>query len=147
MWIDALPAVNATLNATAGVLLSSGYLCIRAKKVAAHRACMVAAFLTSVVFLASYLTYHIHRAYVTGEGPTKFLGPGWVKPVYLTMLVSHTILALAVVPLVLITMHRAWRQRFDRHVRIARWTLPIWIYVSVTGVVIYGTLYHLYPQG
>jgi len=133
-----LPAVNAALNATSAVLLTIGYLCIRARKVTAHKACMASAFVTSILFLISYLTYHYH------VGSRPFAGHGPVRPVYFTILISHTILAVTVVPLALVTVSRALRGRFDRHVRIARWTLPIWLYVSVTGVIVYLMLYQLY---
>lgn len=135
-----LPALNATLNGTSALLLASGYLCIRRKKVAAHRACMVSALVTSTLFLISYLTYH----YQVGSVP--FRGQGWIRPVYFTILGSHTILAATIVPLALVTLFRALRGRFDRHVRIARWTLPLWLYVSVTGVIVYLLLYQLYPS-
>jgi uncharacterized membrane protein YozB (DUF420 family) len=117
----------------------TGYLLIRRRRVSAHRACMLAAFVASAVFLASYLTLRYYA------GMTRFTGQGWIRPVYFTILVSHTILAAAIVPLALVTLSRALRARFDRHVRIARWTLPLWLYVSVTGVLVYVILYRLYP--
>jgi len=132
-----LPAVNATLNATSAVLLFNGYRLIRKKRITAHKRSMIAACCTSVLFLISYLTYH------SLHGSTPFTGEGWVRPLYFSILISHTILATAIVPLVLITLTRALRERFDAHGRIARWTLPLWFYVSVTGVVIYFMLYHL----
>ena len=131
-----LPAVNATLNATSAVLLFNGYRLIRKKRMTAHKRSMIAACCTSALFLISYLTYHYFH------GSTPFPGQGWVRPVYFGILISHTILATAIVPLVLITLIRALKERFDAHGRIARWTLPIWFYVSVTGVVIYFMLYH-----
>jgi uncharacterized membrane protein YozB (DUF420 family) len=134
-----LPAVNATLNATSAVLLASGYRFIRRRRITAHKSCMLAACGTSVLFLLSYLTYH----YYVGSMP--FRGQGWVRPLYFTILISHTVLAVVIVPLVLITVLRAWKSDFRKHVRIARWTLPIWFYVSVTGVVIYVMLYQLFP--
>jgi uncharacterized membrane protein YozB (DUF420 family) len=134
-----LPAVNATLNATSAILLASGYRFIRRRQIAAHKRCMLAACATSTLFLLSYLTYH----YYVGSMP--FRGQGWVRPVYFTILISHTMLAAVIVPLVLVTLFRAWKADFSRHVRIARWTLPIWFYVSVTGVVIYVVLYQLFP--
>jgi uncharacterized membrane protein YozB (DUF420 family) len=133
--ISDLPTVNATLNATSAILLMIGYACIRRRKVAAHRVCMISACVTSTLFLISYLTYHYHH------GSTPFPGQGWIRTVYFTILVSHTILAAAVVPLVLVTLSRALRERFDKHRRIARWTLPVWLYVSVTGVIVYWMLY------
>jgi len=135
MTVSDLPALNASLNATSAVLLCSGYVCIRLRRIAAHRACMLLALLSSAVFLASYLTYHAH------VGSVPYRGSGWTRPLYFTILISHTILAASVVPLALVTVARAARRRFDRHVAIARWTLPIWIYVSLTGVVIYCMLY------
>ena len=138
MELSDLPAVNATLNATSAVLLATGYAFIRKKQVNAHRVCMVSAFVVSMLFLVSYIVYHLHA------GRTKFTEDGWVRPVYFTILLTHTVLAIAIVPLVLMTLYRAMRGQFDRHVRIARWTLPIWFYVSVTGVIIYFMLYHWY---
>ena len=134
-----LPVVNATLNATSAVLLASGYGFIRRHQITAHKRCMLAACVTSTLFLLSYLTYH----YYVGSMP--FRGQGWVRLLYFTILISHTILAVVIVPLALITLLRAWKADFSRHVRIARWTLPIWFYVSVTGVIIYVMLYQLFP--
>jgi len=134
--ITDLPAVNATLNATSAVLLFNGYRLIRKKRITAHKRSMIAACCASVLFLISYLTYHYFH------GSTPFPGQGWIRPVYFSILISHTILATAIVPLVLITLTRALKERFDAHGRIARWTLPLWFYVSVTGVVIYFMLYH-----
>ena len=132
------PALNAILNGTSAVLLAAGYRFIRRKQVQAHRMCMGAAVITSTLFLASYLYYHAH------VGSVHFQGTGWSRPVYFTILVSHTSLAVSLLVLVPITLARALRERFDRHRAIARWTLPIWMYVSVTGVVIYLMLYHLF---
>ena len=132
-----LPHVNATLNGTGAILLVAGYVFIRRRNVAAHRACMVAAFTLSILFLISYLTYHYQ------VGSVKFQGTGAVRTFYLTVLASHSLLAAIVPFLAVITLWRAWRQRFEDHVRIARWTLPIWLYVSVTGVAVYWMLYHL----
>ncbi len=131
-----LPAINASLNATATVLLSSGYVFIRRRRIAAHRACMIAAFAASSLFLITYL---IHHARV---GSVPFHGAAWLRPVYFGLLVPHIVLAALVVPLALTTIHRAWRGRFDRHRRLARVTLPIWLYVSVSGVLVYVLLYH-----
>jgi len=141
MDVTRLPTLNALLNATSAVLLIAGYLCIRRRKVTGHKVCMLSAFVTSTIFLTSYL---ILRYYA---GMTRFPGQGWIRPVYFTILTSHTILAAGIVPLVLITLSRALRGRFDRHARIARWTLPLWLYVSVTGVLVYWILYRLYPHG
>ena len=126
LHIEDLPALNAVLNGTSAVLLLCGYLCIRRKKITAHRACMLSALGVSTLFLISYLTLRYYA------GMTRFTGEGWIRPTYFTILISHTILAAAVVPLALVTILRAIRGRFDRHVRIARWTLPLWLYVSVT---------------
>ncbi len=134
-----LPALNATLNATSAVFLALGYYFIRQKRVNAHRACMMVAVVVSVIFLVSYVTYHLQI------GSKHFPGQGLARPVYFTILFTHTVLAMAVALfLAPVTLYRALRGRFDRHKRIARWTLPIWFYVSVTGVVIYFMLYHWY---
>jgi len=130
-----LPAVNAALNTLSAIFLSLGYRNIRRKKIAAHRACMLTAFGLSTLFLISYVVYHYH------VGSKPFAGQGWIRPVYFTILTTHVFLAATILPLALITLYRAGREQFDRHRRIARWTLPIWLYVSVTGVVIYLMLY------
>jgi uncharacterized membrane protein YozB (DUF420 family) len=135
--LSALPAINATLNATSAVLLSLGYYFIRKRAITAHKRCMVGAFATSTLFLASYLIYHLPGRF----GSVHFTGSGGVRVVYFTILTSHTILAAVIVPLVLTTLSRAWKAQFEKHKRIARWTLPFWLYVSVTGVVIYWMLY------
>ena len=137
MDVTALPALNAALNASSAILLVAGFLCIRARKVAAHTVLMLAAFVVSTLFLVSYLFYHAH------VGSVRFQGSGWIRPVYFTVLVSHTILAIVIVPLVLRTLLLAARKRFAHHVAIARWTLPLWLYVSVTGVVVYWMLYRM----
>ena len=144
-FIFTLPHVNAILNSTSGVLLIWGYVLIRRRRTGAHRAAMIAAFCTSVVFLVSYVLYHTYLAYYLGRGPTKFTGEGFIRPVYLIILLTHTVLAVAVVPFILVTLLRGLRRQDERHRRIARWTLPIWLYVSVTGVVVYLFLYHFYP--
>jgi putative membrane protein len=141
-----LPVVNGSLNALSTIFLSFGYYFIRRKNVKAHRNCMISAFVTSTLFLICYLTYHIYLAYVLHRGPTKFTDPAWFRPIYLTILLTHTTLAVTIVPMILITLSRALRERFDRHKAIARWTWPLWMYVSVTGVVIYFLLYQIYPQ-
>jgi uncharacterized membrane protein YozB (DUF420 family) len=133
------PALNAALNATAGLFLLVGYVCIRRRRIAAHRTCMLCAVVCSFAFLISYLIYHWQ------VGSVKFQGQGWIRPVYFSILITHTVLAAAIVPLVIMTLTRALREQFDRHRRLARWTLPLWFYVSVTGVVIYFLLYRLYP--
>jgi len=132
-----LPALNATLNATSAVLLTIGWVLIRRGRWRQHRAFMIAAFCTSVLFLISYLTYHAHI------GSKHFTGQGTIRVVYFTILLTHTVLAALIVPLILITLSRALSARFDRHRAIARWTLPLWMYVSVTGVVVYWMLYQL----
>ncbi len=137
MTIQDLPTVNAALNATAAFLLVVGFVLIRARRIEAHRRVMLTAFACSVVFLISYLFYH-YRA-----GSTPYQGQGTLRTVYFTVLISHTILAAAVPFLASITLWCAWRGRFDRHKALARWTLPIWLYVSVTGVVIYWMLYRM----
>jgi uncharacterized membrane protein YozB (DUF420 family) len=130
------PTLNATLNGASAVLLLTGRWLISRRRIAAHGAVMLAAVTTSTLFLISYLYYHAH------VGSVHFRGQGLVRPVYFTILTSHTMLAAAIVPLVIITLTRALRARFDRHRAIARWTFPLWLYVSVTGVVIYFMLYH-----
>ena len=137
MSLSALPAWNATLNATSVCLLVAGYLCIRAKKMVPHIICMLAALGVSLVFLASYLVYHAH------VGSVRFPGTGWIRPVYFAILTSHTVLAIVIVPLVLRTLVLAGRRRLAEHVALARWTLPLWLYVSVTGVVVYWMLYRV----
>jgi len=136
-----LPTLNAALNSLSAVFLFAGYLFIRRKAIRAHRACMLSAFASSSLFLVSYLIYH----YQVGSVP--FQVRGWVRVVYFSILLTHTALATAIVPLALITLFRALREKFAAHRRIARWTLPIWLYVSVTGVVIYWMLYWLTPSG
>lgn len=139
--LSAFPALDATLNATSALLLTLGYIFIRNKRVGAHKACMISAFATSTLFLICYLWYHAHH------GVTHFAGQGAIRPVYFALLGSHTILAAVIVPLILVTLYRAWRLRFGPHKRVARWTLPLWLYVSITGVVVYWMLYHLYRSG
>jgi uncharacterized membrane protein YozB (DUF420 family) len=133
-----LPLLNASLNAASGVLLVAGYTLIRRGRVALHRAAMIGAFAVSTVFFTSYVIYHAH------VGSRPFQGRGPVRAVYFTILITHVILAAAVPPLALITLIRGLRARFDRHVAIARWTFPIWLYVSVTGVIVYLMLYRIY---
>ena len=139
-YIYALPHLNAILNATSGLLLVTGYLFIRRRKVIAHRNCLVAALVASTLFLVSYLTYHYYY------GSTRFAGQGLVRSVYFMILISHTILAAVIVPFVGVTLYRAARGQFARHMRIARWTFPMWLYVSVTGVIVYLMLYQIYPS-
>jgi uncharacterized membrane protein YozB (DUF420 family) len=133
------PALNATLNGTSAILLAAGYAAIRSGKRELHKKFMVSACLVSCAFLVSYVVYHyrIHQV-------VHFQGQGWIRPVYFTILISHTILAIAIVPLIIITLRRALLERFDKHRLIARWTLPLWFYVSFTGVIVYFLVYHLY---
>jgi len=138
-YISFLPHLNALLNSTSAVLLVTGFVLIRRQRVRAHRNCQVSAVVTSTLFLASYLTYHYYH------GASRFPGQGIVRPIYFTILISHTILAIVIVPLVLVTLYRAARGDFIGHRKIARWTLPIWLYVSVTGVIVYLMLYRIYP--
>ena len=144
--IHLLPTVNATLNALSAVFLSCGLYFIRRKRQNAHRNCMIAAFITSTLFLVCYITYHTYLARYLHRGPTVFRDPAWFRPIYLAILVSHTLLAIVIVPMAIMTLSRAFKQRFDAHKRIARWTWPLWMYVSVTGVLIYFLLYHIFPQ-
>lgn len=137
MDVHDLPALNATLNGISSVLLLAGLAFIRAKQPERHRLCMLSAFACSCLFLASYLIYHAQ------VGSVPFTGQGWIRPIYFTILITHIVLAALVPPLALITLFRAWRERFEQHKKIARWTFPIWMYVSVTGVTIYWMLYRL----
>jgi uncharacterized membrane protein YozB (DUF420 family) len=132
------PVIDATLNGASAVLLLIGRGFIKRGRMAAHRTVMIAALVSSSLFLASYLYYHAH------VGSVHFRGHGWWRPVYFSILTSHTILAAAIVPMVIITLSRALRERFDRHRAIARWTFPVWLYVSITGVVIYLMLYQIF---
>ena len=132
-----LPTLNAILNALSAILLVGGYVSIRRRKIETHKRFMLAAFSTSCLFLISYLTYHFQI------GSKPFEGQGLIRPVYFSILISHVILAAAIVPLVIMTLRRAWKGSFERHAHIARRTLPIWLYVSVTGVVVYWMLYRL----
>ncbi len=139
-YISYLPHLNASLNTISALFLIAGYRFIRAGFIRAHRNCQIAALVTSTCFLVSYLTYHYYH------GDTRFLGQGIVRPFYFTILITHVILAIVIVPLVLITVYRAARGDFIRHRKIARWTLPLWLYVSVTGVIVYLMLYRIYPS-
>ena len=135
--VSQLPSVNATLNSLSAAFLILGFFFIKSKNIKAHKACMLSAFTSSSFFLVSYLVYHYH------VGSVPYKGQGWMRTVYFAILLTHTVLAAAVVPLVLVTLRRALKQRFAAHRRIARWTFPIWLYVSVTGVVVYWMLYGL----
>lgn len=136
--LHALPRLNAILNAASAALLVTGYIFIRRHKILAHKTCMLSAFGCSTCFLASYLYFHFHA------GLVRFSGQGPIRPAYFTILISHTILAVVIVPLVLITLTFALRNRFRSHKAIARWTLPLWLYVSITGVIVYWLLFVLY---
>ncbi len=138
--VSDLPAVNAALNGVSAILLAVGFYFIRRGQRRRHRAFMLAAFGTSTLFLISYLVYH------AGAGSVSFQGQGWVRPLYFLILFTHVVLAAIIVPLALVTLVWAGRGRFSRHRRIARWTLPVWWYVSVTGVLVYLMLYHLFPS-
>ncbi|MGI8898692.1 MAG: DUF420 domain-containing protein [Pyrinomonadaceae bacterium] len=139
-YISYLPHLNAILNTTSTLFLIAGYRFIRAGLIRPHRNCQITALATSTCFLISYLTYHYYH------GDTRFLGQGIVRPFYFAILITHVILAIVIVPLVLITVYHAARGDFIRHRRIARWTLPLWLYVSVTGVIVYLMLYRIYPS-
>jgi uncharacterized membrane protein YozB (DUF420 family) len=138
MAIQDLPALNATLNALSAVLLTTGYILIRRGRRDLHKRCMLAALATSALFLLSYVIYHLNI------GSRPFPGQGAIRLVYFVILITHVILAAAILPLALMTTARGLKDQYDRHVRIARWTLPLWLYVSVTGVVIYLMLYQFY---
>ena len=141
MTLNDLPALNASLNGLCAILLSFALYFIRRKNIVAHRRCMIAAVVTSTIFLASYLTYHLGV-----HGITRFKNPPWFRPIYLTLLLTHTLCAAIILPLVIVTLARALKGRFDLHKKIARWTWPIWMYVSVTGVIVYWLLYIKFPQ-
>jgi len=146
MTILDLPAVNATLNGLSATFLVAGFVFIKRGNKMAHRNCMISAFVTSVVFLGCYLTYHGYLACVLHRGPTRFVNPAWFRPIYLTILLTHTMLAVVIVPLIITSLWRAKLERFEAHKKIARWTLPLWLYVSVTGVLVYWLLYIKFPQ-
>jgi uncharacterized membrane protein YozB (DUF420 family) len=138
MSVSDLPALNASLNGVAALFLLAGYVLIKRRQIPAHRACMLGALLVSALFLVSYVIYHANA------GSKPFPGTGPIRALYFSILITHVVLAAVILPMAIVTLSRAVRERFDLHVRIARWTLPIWLYVSVTGVVIYGMLYRLY---
>jgi uncharacterized membrane protein YozB (DUF420 family) len=140
MSLRFLPTLNAILNATSGLFIIAGFLFIRRRNIQAHRNCMVAAVSASILFLISYLIYHFN------VGATSFRGEGLARPVYFFILITHTVLATIIVPFVIITLRRAFKGQYDRHRKIARWTFPMWLYVSITGVIVYLMLYHIYPS-
>jgi uncharacterized membrane protein YozB (DUF420 family) len=141
MTIHDFPWINASLNATSAAMLAIGWVCIKAGWRKAHASAMIGALGSSTIFLGCYLYYHAH------VGATRFVDPAWFRPWYLALLISHTLLAVVIVPLIILTVLAAARERFERHRAIARWTLPLWFYVSVTGVAIYELLYQVFPQG
>ena len=142
MSISYLPTINAILNAITGILIVIGFVLIRRGRIAAHHTCMIGAVISSSLFLICYLLYHV----VFKAGVTRFVGTGWVRTLYLVILTTHTILAIIIVPFVIVTLTRALRGQFLRHRAIARWTFPMWLYVSVTGVIVYLMLYHIFPS-
>lgn len=137
MSVTDLPTLNATLNATSAILLATGWMLIRQRQIARHRACMLAAFVTSTLFLISYVIYHLN------VGSVPFRGQGLWRMLYFSILFTHVVLAIVIVPMALITLSRGLAKRYDKHRRIARWTMPLWLYVSVTGVVVYLMLYQM----
>lgn len=139
------PHLNAVLNASSGVFLLIGFYFILTKQIAGHRACMLTAATISAVFLVCYITHHALRTYYFGLGPTRFTGEGLIRPIYFTILTSHTILAAVVAPFILLTLRRGLKGEYEKHKRIARLVFPIWLYVSVTGVIVYLLLYHFFP--
>jgi uncharacterized membrane protein YozB (DUF420 family) len=139
------PHLNATLNALSSVFLLCGFYFIMTTQVKKHRLCMLTASSLSALFLVCYISYHTLRSYYFGLGPTKFTGEGIARPIYFTILTSHTVLATGVAPFVIVTLIRALKGNFEKHKRIARLVYPIWLYVSVTGVVVYWMLYQMYP--
>ena len=143
--LQIFPHINASLNALSSVFLITGFIFILRRRIAAHRACMIAASLVSALFLVGYLTHHAIRTYYFGLGPTKFTGDGIVRPIYFTILTSHTILATLVGPFVIITLRRGLKGWYDKHRRLARLVFPVWLYVSITGVIVYLMLYQLFP--
>lgn len=145
--LQIFPHVNAFLNALSGTLLIAGLYFILKTQVKQHRVCMLAASTVSALFLLSYASFHTLRSYSFGIGPTKFTGTGLARPIYFTILTSHTILAALVTPFVVLTLWRGLKGRFDEHRRLARLVYPVWLYVSITGVIVYLMLYHLYRAG
>ena len=146
LWVFDLPSTNATLNATCTVLLIAGWICIKRDLKKAHIGCMVTALLVSVAFLACYLTYHTMLQRYAGNASIRFTHQGGIRPVYFAILLTHVILAAVNLPMIILTVIPALRRRFDKHKRIARWTLPVWLYVSITGVLVYLMLYQWFPS-
>ena len=146
MQLQDLPLINAILNSCSALLLLAGYVAIKRDQKERHKRCMVSALITSTLFLTCYVIYHVGMQRVYGSAHTRFVDPAWFRPWYLALLVSHLLLAIAIVPMVLMTVYHAIRGNFEKHRKIARWTWPCWMYVSVTGVVIYLLLYRIFPQ-
>lgn len=144
--LQVLPHLNALLNASASVFLICGFILILKRHVNGHRFCMLTASVLSALFLASYITHHALRTYYLGLGPSRFSGVGLARPIYLTILTSHTILATLIGPFVIVTLYRGLKGRFDAHRRLARLVYPVWLYVSITGVIVYLMLYQIYPS-
>lgn len=143
--LQIFPHLNATLNALSGVFLLAGFYFIMRKQIARHRFCMLAASCVSALFLVGYLTHHAIRTYYFGLGPSKFTGVGIIRPIYFTILTSHTILAALIGPFVIVTLRRGLKGMYEKHKTLARYVYPVWLYVSVTGVVVYLLLYQIYP--
>lgn len=143
--LQIFPHLNATLNGLSGVFLIFGFYFIRTKQISKHRAAMLTAFTLSGIFLACYLTHHAIRTYYFGLGPTKFTGEGIIRPIYFTILTTHTILATVITPFILIVLWRALKGKFEIHKKLARLVFPVWLYVSITGVIVYLMLYQLFP--
>ena len=141
MTVNDLPAINATLNSISAIFLITGYVFIRREKQTEHRNCMVTAFITSTIFLICYLYYHF-----TVETVTRFVEPEWFRPIYLILLMSHVILAIAMLPFIFLAIWHAWKKQFKIHRKFAKWAWPLWLYVSVTGVLVYLILYQIFPQ-
>lgn len=146
MSITDLPKINAGLNTLAAILLLFGFIFIKRGNRIAHLRCMIGALICSVIFLACYVYYHYSMKKMYGEAHTRFLNPEWFRPIYLTILFTHLVGAVAILPMIVVTVSRAAKARFDLHKKIARWTWPVWMYVSVTGVLIYFLLYQIFPQ-
>ena len=146
MQLQDLPLINAILNSCSALLLPAGYVAIKRDQKERHKRCMVSALITSTLFLTCYVIYHVGMQRVYGSAHTRFVDPAWFRPWYLALLASHLLLAIAIVPMVLMTVYHAIRGNFEKHRKIARWTWPCWMYVSVTGVVIYLLLYRIFPQ-
>ncbi len=144
-YLGIFPHINAALNALSGCFIVAGFLFIRRKEIAKHRFCMLSASIVSALFLVSYLSHHALRTYFFGLGPTRFTGEGLARPIYFTILTSHTILAAIVAPFVLRTLYLGLKGVYDRHKRLARLVFPVWLYVSITGVIVYLMLYQIYP--